>query len=59
MLEVMVTKRLRNDIMKAESKIINNIKRTLTKEVGQGELYTMLNEKMMTEGSTCYDEFSD
>jgi hypothetical protein len=55
----MVTKRLRNDIMKAESKVINNIKRTLTKEVGQGEFYTMLNEKMITEGSTCYDEFSD
>lgn len=59
MLEIMVTKRLRNDIMKAESKVINNLKRTLTKEVGQGEFYTMLNEKMITEGSTCYDEFSD
>jgi hypothetical protein len=59
MLEIMVTKRLRNDIMKAKSKVINNLKRTLTKEVGQGEFYTMLNEKMITEGSTCYDEFSD
>jgi hypothetical protein len=59
MLEIMVTKRLRNDIMKAESKVINSLKRTLTKEVGQGEFYTMLNEKMITEGSTCYDEFSD
>jgi hypothetical protein len=59
MLEIMVTKRLRKDLMKAESKVINSLQKTLTKELGQGECYGMFNDKMITEGSTCYDEFSD
>jgi hypothetical protein len=56
----MVTKRLRKNIINAEFKVINNLKKTLMTDLNHGDNNGMKKEKkIMTEGPTCYDEFND